>query len=131
MRAEALAQLLLLGAAAGEHEVQAGIVLARRRNASASSSEPFSRVIRPAVEDVRASARLEPGGSARAVRGSKRAVSTPRSQRIIFSALIADLGQRRVGGGAGGEDEVAGVVEGADGEPIASATCRCPERRSA
>ena len=27
----------------------------------------------------------------------------------------ADLGERRVGGGAGGEDDVAGVVEGADG----------------
>ena len=48
--------------------------------------------------------------------GSKRAVSTPRSQRATFSRRDADLGERPIGRGAGGEHEVAGAVERAHAE---------------
>ena len=45
--------------------------------------------------------------------GSKRAVSTPRSQRTYLLGCHPDRGERLVGGVAGGEHQVAGVVEGA------------------
>ena len=83
--AEALAQRVLLGAAAGQAEVQARVALAGGEEGVGQQVGPLLARQPPGVEDAELARQR---ARRRAWPGEKRATSTPRSQRPIRSASI-------------------------------------------
>ena len=112
MLAEARRAARLLGPAAGEHEVQPRVVLAGGEERVGEQVGALLARQAPGVEDVE---RSPAQGPRRAAAGREaRDVDAAVPARRCARASMPSARERRVGGGARREDDVAGAVERAE-----------------
>ena len=122
-----VAQLLLLGAAAGEHQVQPRVALARSEKRVRQQVDAFLLGQASDVEDVDIDAEQTRRAQLR-VKAADVDAAVPATDQLLVDAKLTET---LVARGAGREDHVTGAVEAAQRDAASASTCAWPVRRPA